>query len=92
MLTPQQILCLGIIGQDCNVTTVIGSGDFCALIADEAGISEDTLMANNPNVDEACDNIYLGEVRSVMAARKVPNAQRRIQVLCTASTVIPYTS
>ncbi|KAJ3553302.1 hypothetical protein NM688_g3689 [Phlebia brevispora] len=67
-----EILCLGITGQDCTNTTVIQSGDFCAEIADEAGIDLSTLLDNNPNVNPDCTNIVVGEV------------------LCTASTIIPY--
>lgn len=59
---PLQPLCLGITGQDCQNVTVVQSGDFCALIADNAGIDVTTLLANNPNVNSGCTNIYVGEV------------------------------
>ncbi|KAI0785940.1 hypothetical protein C8Q75DRAFT_294400 [Abortiporus biennis] len=55
-------LCLGITGQDCQTIHVVQSGDFCALIATEAGIDTSTLLANNPNVLSDCSNIYPGEV------------------------------
>ncbi|OBZ77203.1 hypothetical protein A0H81_01620 [Grifola frondosa] len=55
-------LCLGITGQDCTVVHVVQSGDFCASIAEAADIDLSTLLANNPNVDTDCTNIYLGEV------------------------------
>ncbi|KAI5119466.1 hypothetical protein M0805_007200 [Coniferiporia weirii] len=57
-----EALCLGIIGQDCNVTTVVASGDGCSSIESAAGIPATTLFANNPNVFENCTNIYPGEV------------------------------
>lgn len=67
-------LCLGITGQDCSTTYIVQDGDYCALIAENNDVDLSTLLANNPNVDDECSNIYLGEV------------------LCTANTVIPYTS
>ncbi|KAI0078546.1 hypothetical protein K474DRAFT_1660365 [Panus rudis PR-1116 ss-1] len=61
-LQPGETLCLGITGQDCTVTTVVAEGSSCVDIANTAGTSLDTLLANNPNVDENCSNIYPGEV------------------------------
>ncbi|EIN04727.1 hypothetical protein PUNSTDRAFT_122751 [Punctularia strigosozonata HHB-11173 SS5] len=55
-------LCLGIIGQDCNVTHVVASGDTCSSIAGAAGIKFSLLLTNNPNIDDNCDNIGIGEV------------------------------
>ncbi|KAI9060399.1 carbohydrate-binding module family 50 protein [Trametes sanguinea] len=55
-------LCLGITGQDCTVVDVVQSGDSCAAIADDAGTTLDILLANNPNVNSDCTNIYPGEV------------------------------
>ncbi|KAH7923748.1 hypothetical protein BV22DRAFT_561631 [Leucogyrophana mollusca] len=55
-------LCLGITGQDCNVTYIIQSGDDCETIAEGAGIPMSTLLANNPNVNLNCSNIYPEEV------------------------------
>ncbi|PIL31050.1 hypothetical protein GSI_05746 [Ganoderma sinense ZZ0214-1] len=55
-------LCLGITGQDCDVTHVVVSGDNCEAIAQAAGTTLDILLANNPNVDSDCSNIYPGEV------------------------------
>ena len=58
-----QSLCLGITGQDCEVTHVVVSGDNCEAIAQAAGTTYDIILANNPNVNSACTNIYPGEVR-----------------------------
>ncbi|KAM5538366.1 hypothetical protein V8D89_007968 [Ganoderma adspersum] len=55
-------LCLGITGQDCEVTHVVVSGDNCQAIAQAAGTTYDILLANNPNVNSECSNIYPGEV------------------------------
>lgn len=59
-----QPLCLGITGQDCTQTHVVISGEGCWQIATDAGTDLTTLLANNPNVNEACSNIYPGEVCS----------------------------
>ncbi|KAG6835714.1 hypothetical protein H0H93_015400 [Arthromyces matolae] len=55
-------LCLGFQGQDCTTVQVVASGDTCSGIASAAGTNFATLLANNPNIDDACDNIYPGEV------------------------------
>ena len=60
-LSPQP-LCLGITGQDCQVTHVVVSGDNCQAIAQAAGTTYDLILANNPNVNSECTNIYPGEV------------------------------
>ncbi|RDX44253.1 hypothetical protein OH76DRAFT_1487208 [Lentinus brumalis] len=58
-----EALCLGIRGQDCQVTHVVQAGDSCQGIADSAGTTLDILFANNPNVDNpGCTLIYPGEV------------------------------
>ncbi|KAF9033717.1 hypothetical protein BDZ89DRAFT_1130881 [Hymenopellis radicata] len=63
-----ETLCLGEVGQDCNETYVIASGDACGAIASTFGIGLDVLLANNPNVNAACSNIYPGEVLCVADA------------------------
>ncbi|EPQ51676.1 hypothetical protein GLOTRDRAFT_123194 [Gloeophyllum trabeum ATCC 11539] len=55
-------LCLGIQGQDCGSVHVVYSGDSCLNIVDSTGVSLTTLLANNPNVNAECSNIYPGEV------------------------------
>ncbi|KAG6831631.1 hypothetical protein H0H92_008708 [Tricholoma furcatifolium] len=57
-----ETLCLGFQGADCTTVHVVVSGDGCATIADNANITLATLLANNPNVNAACSNIYPGEV------------------------------
>ena len=59
--TPQ-VLCLGIVGQDCGVTHVVVPGDTCFAIANKVGITLDVLLANNPNVNDGCTNLGVGEV------------------------------
>ncbi|KAI8973074.1 hypothetical protein BD414DRAFT_499032 [Trametes punicea] len=61
-LTLGEVLCLGLVGQDCRDVHVVESGDVCVDIANEAGTTLSILLANNPNVDSTCSNIYPGEV------------------------------
>lgn len=85
-------LCLGITGQDCTTTHVIQSGDLCTTIAQTAGIDESVLLANNRNVNNVCSNIYPGEVSNPVAFARIAATHRLDEVLCTASTIIPYSS
>ncbi|KAI0653841.1 hypothetical protein C8Q70DRAFT_926914, partial [Cubamyces menziesii] len=57
-----EVLCLGLTGQDCTDVHVVQSGDSCVDIANDAGTTLSTLLANNPNVNSACTDIYVGEV------------------------------
>ncbi|KAG1726482.1 hypothetical protein EDB19DRAFT_226801 [Suillus lakei] len=57
-----EVLCLGITGQDCNVTHVMQTDDTCDSVAIAAGIPINTLLANNPNLNTICTNVYSGEV------------------------------
>ncbi|TBU40699.1 hypothetical protein BD309DRAFT_328569 [Dichomitus squalens] len=61
-LFPGEELCLGIVGQDCEVTHVVADGDTCESIVEAAGTTFDILLENNPNVDSECTNIHPGEV------------------------------
>ena len=44
------------------MTHVVVSGDSCSSIAQIAGTTVDIILANNPNVNSECTNIYPGEV------------------------------
>ncbi|KAG2072069.1 hypothetical protein BDR04DRAFT_1191915 [Suillus decipiens] len=57
-----EVICLGITGQDCNVTYVVQPGDTCQGISNATYIPIETLFTNNPNVDTNCTNLYSGEV------------------------------
>jgi len=62
---PGENLCLGLVGEDCTTVVTIQSGDSCGSIAAAAGVPMSTLLANNPNVNPNCTNIYPGEVLCV---------------------------
>ena len=63
-----EILCLGLVGQDCTTVAVVKSGDTCDSIAVTAHTSLATLLANNPNINAKCTNLHLGEVCCCMFA------------------------
>ncbi|KAK0490268.1 hypothetical protein IW261DRAFT_1353346 [Armillaria novae-zelandiae] len=60
-----QVLCLGIIGQDCNQTDIVGAGDSCSGIATANNIDLAILLVNNRNVNSACSNLLFGTVLCV---------------------------
>ncbi|KAG6811851.1 hypothetical protein H0H87_010768, partial [Tephrocybe sp. NHM501043] len=55
------VLCLGFEGQDCSTVHLVVEGDGCGAILAAANTTLATLVANNPNVDAGCTNIYPGE-------------------------------
>ncbi|KAI0258615.1 hypothetical protein BC834DRAFT_974967 [Gloeopeniophorella convolvens] len=59
---PGELLCLGLTGQDCDTITVVKEGDSCATLTQASGVPLATILANNPNVNSDCSNIYPGEV------------------------------
>ncbi|ODO06295.1 hypothetical protein L198_01527 [Cryptococcus wingfieldii CBS 7118] len=64
-LEPDQSVCLGIEGQDCTKVYTVVANDTCAWVQEMYGISNETLYSNNPQIDAACENIYIGEVLCV---------------------------
>ncbi|KAK0191680.1 hypothetical protein F5146DRAFT_1112062 [Armillaria mellea] len=62
-----QVLCLGVIGQDCNQTEIVVSGDSCSGIALANNIDLATLLVNNRNVNSACSNLLIDTVLCVAA-------------------------
>ncbi|KAI0256998.1 hypothetical protein BJV78DRAFT_1150029 [Lactifluus subvellereus] len=56
------VLCLGLQNKDCTTVTVVQTDNGCNAIAGAAGIPVTTLLANNPNVNSGCTNLYPGEV------------------------------
>jgi len=64
-LLPGQALCLGMDNADCTETYVVQAGDTCTAVQAAHGLNSTILSANNPNIDEECSNIYVGEVLCV---------------------------
>jgi hypothetical protein len=83
-----QNLCLGLVGEDCTTIVVLQTGDSCSSIATAADIPVSTLLANNPNINADCTNIYPGEVRVDHMVRV--QILILLQVLCVASEIFNY--
>ncbi|KAG8742625.1 hypothetical protein FRC10_001174 [Ceratobasidium sp. 414] len=63
-----QVLCLGTKGEDCTITRTVAAGDTCDKVMMGAAINDTVLYHNNPQIDEYCSNIYIGEVLCVANA------------------------
>ncbi|KAJ6535909.1 hypothetical protein DFH09DRAFT_1369456 [Mycena vulgaris] len=86
-LEPDANICLGYDGEDCTTTYVVVANDTCDLVTATHGIDIHTLYENNPQINEACDNIYIGEVLCVASTVQVPPAGTS-----TAATQVPATA
>ncbi|KAJ3505266.1 hypothetical protein NLJ89_g7509 [Agrocybe chaxingu] len=62
-------LCLGNAGEDCTETYTVEADDTCSGITSGGGVNSTILYLNNPQIDEGCTNIYIGEVRVALAPR-----------------------
>lgn len=62
-LVPGTVLCLANAGQDCQDTYVVMPGDDCDKVSYMANINTTILLQNNPQIDWACSNMYIKEVR-----------------------------
>lgn len=49
------------------------TGDTCLSVAAAAGIPLNTLLANNPNVNTNCTNVYPGEVNKMRFIKAIPD-------------------
>ncbi|CAE6444859.1 unnamed protein product [Rhizoctonia solani] len=74
-----QELCLGTKGQDCTKTYNVVKDDTCDKIIMGAGINATMLYTNNPQIDDRCSNILIGQVLCVaneyLAPKEVPGRQ-----------------
>ncbi len=65
-LLPEEALCLGTEDEDCNETYVVKPDDTCDIVADAQGVNSTMVRLNNPQIDEECTNLYIGEVRPIL--------------------------
>jgi hypothetical protein len=79
-------LCLGYAGEDCSNTYVVQSGDTCGQVAQNHGLNSTILNLNNPQLDDQCSNLYIGEVICVSNTVQVPQANGAVP------TAIPTTA
>jgi len=68
-----QKLCLGLEGQDCTATQVVQPHDTCSEIQQAAGVDATVFHANNPQIDDNCSNLYIGEVLCISKEIQVPD-------------------
>ena len=61
-LQPYSTICLGDTGEDCQTTYVVKLGDTCDIVSNCAGVNNTILYLNNPQIDQGCSNLYVGEV------------------------------
>ena len=60
-----QTVCLGTAGNDCTKTYRVVADDTCGWIQEMYGMDKETLYSNNPQINDDCTNIYIGEVLCV---------------------------
>ncbi|ESK91624.1 hypothetical protein Moror_2542 [Moniliophthora roreri MCA 2997] len=65
-------ICIGYENEDCDQTYVVKDGDTCSAITANHGIDMTLLLANNPQINDNCTNIYNGEVLNVCKDVIVP--------------------
>ncbi|GLB41187.1 putative lysin motif containing protein [Lyophyllum shimeji] len=73
-LVPGKELCIGYLGEDCSSTYKVVADDTCERIAAAHNLNATILHLNNPQIDQGCNNIYIGEVLCVSDKVQVPPA------------------
>jgi LysM repeat protein len=74
-LVPGEQICLATTpDEDCTDIYVVKQDDSCAAIESMSNLNSTIFSANNPQINEQCDNIYVGEVLCVASTVKVPPA------------------
>jgi len=100
-LTPGDTLCLGYAGEDCNQTYIVRKDDTCDLISQRTGVNSTLLWANNPQINNECTNIYIGEVLCTGNTYAAPPPPASIPAVTppvtatpavTSSTTVPVTT
>lgn len=88
-LQPDQTLCLGKSGEDCQTTYQIKADDTCDQITQVHAINSTILYANNPQINADCSNIYIGEVLCVGTDFAAPPAPSVIPATAIPSGATP---
>ncbi|PPQ73126.1 hypothetical protein CVT26_014948, partial [Gymnopilus dilepis] len=72
-LQPGDTLCLAADAkEDCQTTYTVQQGDDCFDIANKNALNMTILYLNNPQIDEECSNIYVGEVLCTSKSVQAP--------------------
>ncbi|KAF9472656.1 hypothetical protein BDN70DRAFT_446300 [Pholiota conissans] len=89
-LLPGQTLCLADnADEDCNTTYVVLKDDTCDGIAAKNGLNTTILSLNNPQINDGCSNIYLGEVLCTSKdVRVAPVPAAGVSVVAPATTIV----
>lgn len=64
-LVPGETLCLGNADEDCSDTYAVQSDDTCESISEHSGVPLDMIFLNNPEIDDDCSNLYVGQVSHI---------------------------
>ncbi|EIN04658.1 hypothetical protein PUNSTDRAFT_128216 [Punctularia strigosozonata HHB-11173 SS5] len=91
-LLPGETLCLGNEGEDCSTTYVVKADDTCDTIGGVAGVNSTMLTLNNPQINQDCTNLYIGEVLCVANAVQVPAAPSTPVLTSIPATATPVLS
>jgi len=68
------VLCLGTTpDKDCQTTHTVKAGDTCDSVSSAAGTNTTILQHNNPQIDDQCHNIYIGEVLCTATSVQAPD-------------------
>nr|VWO96649.1 LysM domain-containing protein [Ganoderma boninense] len=86
-----QNLCLGTEDEDCTNTHVVEANDTCDDLYNTYGLNATILYNNNPQLNSACDNMYIGEVICVANSALAPVPPSGLSIP-TASSQAPATT
>ncbi|KAF8123012.1 hypothetical protein EV363DRAFT_791836 [Boletus edulis] len=94
-LNPGSSICLGWTGEDCSTTYVVQLDDTCDDIAYAYNINETIFWDNNPQLNQDCTNLYVGEVVCTAPTVIVPplpasGTVPASQIPATATPALPY--
>ncbi|KAF9261108.1 hypothetical protein L218DRAFT_946301 [Marasmius fiardii PR-910] len=71
-LQPGDSICLGYENEDCTSTYVVQADDTCDAVVQAHSIDMTSFIANNPQINDQCNNMYIGEVLCVLNEIRVP--------------------
>ncbi|KAK1230972.1 hypothetical protein PQX77_005946 [Marasmius sp. AFHP31] len=91
-LQPGANICLGYENEDCTTTYVVKAKDTCEQINEAHSIDFTTLLANNPQINDNCDNIYVDEVLCVLPEIRVPPSNAGGLGAQTVNHAVPTTA
>lgn len=88
-LVPGETICLAQSGQDCGHVYVVALGDTCDVVGAKFGINSTVLYQNNPQINQDCTNLYIGEVLCIGGGSNPPSPPPAGVKVQPPSTAIP---